>query len=77
VLFRREIEQSADPAKTRAEKILGYQERFNGPFEALSKQFAHAAIRPRETRKRLIQALEILRHKKEERPRKKHGVMPV
>ncbi|HEX2929062.1 MAG TPA: acyl-CoA carboxylase subunit beta [Candidatus Binatia bacterium] len=77
VLFRREIEQSADPAKTRAEKILEYQERFNGPFEALSKQFAHAAIRPRETRKRLIQALEVLRHKKEERPRKKHGVMPV
>jgi len=77
VLFRREIEQSADPAKTRAEKIAEYQERFNGPFEALSKQFAHAAIRPRETRKRLIQCLEVLRFKKEERPRKKHGLMPV
>ena len=77
VLFRREIEQSADPAKARAEKITEYQQRFNGPFEALSKQFAQAAIRPRETRKRLIQCLEILRHKKEERPRKKHGLMPV
>jgi methylmalonyl-CoA decarboxylase subunit alpha len=77
VLFRREIEQSADPAKTRAEKIAEYQERFNGPFEALSRQFAQAAIRPHETRKRLIQCLEILRRKKEERPRKKHGVMPV
>jgi methylmalonyl-CoA decarboxylase subunit alpha len=77
VLFRREIEQSADPTKTRAEKIVEYQERFNGPFEALSKQFAQAAIRPHETRKRLIQSLEILRHKKEERPKKKHGLMPV
>ncbi|HWP24560.1 MAG TPA: acyl-CoA carboxylase subunit beta [Candidatus Binatia bacterium] len=77
VLFRREIEQSPDPAKTRAEKIAEYQERFNGPFEALAKQFAHAAIRPRETRRRLIQSLEILRSKKEQRPRKKHGVMPV
>jgi acetyl-CoA carboxylase carboxyltransferase component len=77
VLYRREIEQSADPAKTRAEKIVEYQERFNGPFEALSKQFAQAAIRPPETRKRLIQSLEVLRHKKEARPRKKHGVMPV
>jgi methylmalonyl-CoA decarboxylase subunit alpha len=77
VLFRRDIEQSADPAKTRAEKIAEYQERFNGPFEALSKQFAHAAIRPRETRRRLIQCLEVLRSKKEERPRKKHGLMPV
>jgi acetyl-CoA carboxylase carboxyltransferase component len=77
VLFKREIEQSPDPAKTRAEKIAEYQERFNGPFEALSKQFAHAAIRPFETRRRLIQCLEILRLKKEERPRKKHGLMPV
>jgi propionyl-CoA carboxylase beta chain len=77
VLYRRAIEQSADPTKTRAEKIAEYQQRFNGPFEALAKQFAQAAIRPHETRKRLIQALDILQHKKEERPRKKHGVMPV
>jgi acetyl-CoA carboxylase carboxyltransferase component len=77
VLYKREIEQSADPAKTRAEKIAEYQERFNGPFEALSKQFAQAAIRPAETRTRLIQTLEVLRFKKEERPRKKHGLMPV
>ncbi|MCH8055842.1 MAG: methylmalonyl-CoA carboxyltransferase, partial [Deltaproteobacteria bacterium] len=77
VIFRREIEQSEDPEKTRRQKMEEYSERFSGPFEALSKQFAHAAIRPDETRRRLIQALEILREKKEERPRKKHGVMPV
>ena len=77
VLFRREIEQSADPAKTRAEKLAEYQERFNGPFEALSKQFAHAALRPRETRSRLISSLELLRGKREERPKKKHGLMPI
>jgi acetyl-CoA carboxylase carboxyltransferase component len=77
VLYRREIEQSADPAKTRGEKIAEFQQRFNGPFEALSKQFAQAAIRPQDTRKRLIQCLEILRNKKEERPKKKHGLMPV
>jgi acetyl-CoA carboxylase carboxyltransferase component len=77
VLYRRAIEQSPDPAKTRAEKVAEFQERFNGPFEALAKQFAHAAIRPEETRRRLIQSLEILRNKKEERPRKKHGLMPV
>ena len=77
VIFRREIERSADPEKTRKQKMEEYTERFNGPFEALSKQFAHAAIQPAETRRRLIQALEILRDKKEERPKKKHGVMPV
>src|SRR4029077_10648905 len=77
ILYKREIEQSADPGKTRQEKIAEFTERFSGPFEALSKQFAQAAIRPSETRKRLIQSLEILRGKKEERPRKKHDVMPV
>jgi acetyl-CoA carboxylase carboxyltransferase component len=77
VLFRREIEQSEEPEKTRREKMEEYAERFSGPFEALSKQFAHAVLRPEETRRRLIQALEILRGKKEDRPRKKHDVMPV
>jgi acetyl-CoA carboxylase carboxyltransferase component len=77
VLFRKEIEQSEDPEKTRREKMEEYTERFSGPFEALSKQFAHAAIRPEETRRRLIQALDILKEKREERPKKKHGVMPV
>jgi len=77
VLYRREIEQSGDPEKTRQEKLAEFTERFSGPFEALSKQFAHAAIRPAETRTRLIDSLEILREKREDRPRKKHGIMPV
>lgn len=77
VLYRREIEQSADPEQTRKNKMAEYQERFSGPFEALSKQFAQAAIRPAETRRRLVRSLEILRNKREERPKKKHGLMPV
>jgi methylmalonyl-CoA decarboxylase subunit alpha len=77
ILYKREIEQSSDPEQTRREKLAEYQERFSGPFEALSKQFAHAVVRPPETRRRLIQALETLRTKTEDRPRKKHGVMPV
>ena len=77
MIFRREIEQSEDPEKTRRQRMDEYVERFSGPFEALAKQFAHAVIQPAETRVRLIQALEILRDKKEERPRKKHGLMPV
>jgi acetyl-CoA carboxylase carboxyltransferase component len=77
VLYKKEIEQSADPEKTRKEKLEEYAERFSGPFEALEKQFAQAVVRPAETRRRLILALEILREKKEDRPQKKHGVMPV
>lgn len=77
VLFKKEIGQSKDPEATRKQKMEEFADRFSGPFEALAKQFAHAAIRPGETRRRLIQALKILRGKKEERPRKKHDVMPV
>jgi propionyl-CoA carboxylase beta chain len=71
----KEIEQSADPEQTRKEKTE-FTERSAGSLEALSA-FAQATIRPAETCKRLIQSLEILRHKKEQRPKKKHGVMPV
>ena len=45
--------------------------------DALSKQFAHAVIRPAETRVRIIRALRLLATKHEDRPRKKHSVMPV
>src|SRR5581483_4953802 len=44
VLYRREIEGSSDPEATRREKVAEFNERFSGPFDALSKQFAHAAI---------------------------------
>ena len=77
VLYRREIEQAADPEKTRQEKREEYSERFSGPFEAVAKQYAQAAIQPEQTRVRLIQALEIFRNKKEDRPYKKHGITPV
>jgi acetyl-CoA carboxylase carboxyltransferase component len=77
VLYRREIESASDPAAMRSQKIAEFNERFSGPFDALSKQFAHAAIRPAETRLRLIRALRLLANKREERPRKKHSVMPV
>ncbi|MDE0214094.1 MAG: methylmalonyl-CoA carboxyltransferase, partial [Deltaproteobacteria bacterium] len=77
VLYRREIAASDDPERTRREKMAEFNERFNGPFEALSKQFSQAAIQPPETRARLIRSLALLRRKKETRPAKKHGVMPV
>ncbi|MPZ15805.1 MAG: methylmalonyl-CoA carboxyltransferase [Chloroflexi bacterium] len=77
VLYRREIESAADPDDVRRQKIAEFNERFSGPFDALSKQFAHAVIRPAETRIRIIRALRMLANKHEDRPRKKHGIMPV
>ena len=77
VLYRREIEQAADPEATRQQRIEEFSERFNGPFDALSKGFAQAAIRPADTRHRLIRALRMLEGKAVAPPPKKHGVMPV
>jgi len=77
VLYRREIDQAADPEALRQQRIEEFSERFSGPFDALQKSFAQAAIRPAETRRRLIQALHMLANKSEVRPPKKHGVMPV
>ena len=47
VLYRREIEQAADPEAMRQQRIEEFSERFSGPFDALSKGFAQAALRPR------------------------------
>jgi len=77
VLYRQEIESAEEPETVRKEKMEEFNERFIGPFEAVSKGFAQAAILPRETRWRLFQALELFRNKKQERPRRKHGLMPV
>src|SRR5881409_2037180 len=77
VLYKKEIEQAANPEQTRLEKLDEFTEKFSGPFEAVAKQYAHSAIMPAETRVRLIQALEMLESKQEDRPRKKHGLMPV
>ena len=77
VLYRREIDSAPDPAQMRQQKVAEFSERFSGPFDALSKQFAQAAIRPEETRRRLILALRMLAKKHEDRPHKKHSLMPV
>jgi len=77
VLYKKEIEQAANPEEMRRQKLDEFSEKFSGPFEAVAKQYAHSAILPAETRVRLIRALEMLETKQEERPRKKHGLMPV
>ena len=77
VLYRREIESAEDRDAQRQQRIGEFSERFQGPFDAVSKQYAHAPIQPAETRRRIIQALRMLANKHETRPAKKHSVMPV
>ncbi|GEN33451.1 acyl-CoA carboxylase subunit beta [Aneurinibacillus danicus] len=77
IIFAREIENSENPAETRQAKIEEYRERFANPYVAASRGMVDDVIDPRETRKKLREALDMLRNKKEERPAKKHGNIPL
>jgi len=77
IIFKKEIDSAENPKVKREEKIKEYQELFSNPYSAASRGYVDAVIPPRETRPRIIQALEMLKTKKENRPWKKHGNIPV
>ncbi|WP_099360642.1 acyl-CoA carboxylase subunit beta [Fredinandcohnia onubensis] len=77
IIFAREINESDNPEQTRAQKIEEYREKFANPYVAASQGMVDDVIDPRETRIKIIQALEMLRNKKETRPNKKHGNIPL
>ncbi|MCP3927397.1 MAG: methylmalonyl-CoA carboxyltransferase [Desulfobacterales bacterium] len=77
VIHRKEISNSDNPEEKRAEKIEEYNELFSNPYCAASRGYVDSVIVPSETRPRLIDALEILSTKREMRPAKKHGNIPV
>ncbi|TDL83393.1 acyl-CoA carboxylase subunit beta [Peribacillus frigoritolerans] len=77
IIFAKEIENSDNPEETRANKIEEYREKFANPYVAASQGMVDDVIDPRDTRIKLIQALEMLRTKQEQRPVKKHGNMPL
>ncbi|MFZ3045489.1 MAG: carboxyl transferase domain-containing protein [Desulfatirhabdiaceae bacterium] len=77
IIHRKEITTAKDPVAKRKEKILEYDALFSNPYCAASRGFIDAVILPSETRPRLIDALEIMCAKREIRPPKKHGNIPV
>ncbi|CAM3797933.1 acyl-CoA carboxylase subunit beta [Mesobacillus zeae] len=77
IIFAREIQNSENPEATREQKINEYREKFANPYVAASRGMVDDVIDPRETRIKIIQALEMLRTKKESRPGKKHGNIPL
>ncbi len=77
IIFAREIQNSDNPEETRQRKIEEYREKFANPYVAASKGMVDDVIDPRETRIKIIQALEMLRNKKDTRPAKKHGNIPL
>jgi len=75
--YRKAMKESADPARTRIEKIAEYEEKFNNPYCAAEHGYVDAIIAPSESRMRLIDALEVLCRKRESLPPKKHGNIPL
>lgn len=77
IIHRKEIKTADDPEAKRKEKIEAYENLFSNPYCAASRGYIDAVIQPSETRSRLIDALEIMCTKREMRPAKKHGNIPV
>ncbi|MCD6498632.1 MAG: methylmalonyl-CoA carboxyltransferase [Deltaproteobacteria bacterium] len=77
VIHRKEIDAADDSVAKRAEKVAEYEELFSNPYVAASRGYVDDVILPRETRIRLADALEVLMHKREARPAKKHGNIPM
>ncbi|MEN8212123.1 MAG: carboxyl transferase domain-containing protein, partial [Thermodesulfobacteriota bacterium] len=77
IIHAREIKNSDDPAAKRKEKIDEYNDTFSNPYCAAARGYVDAVIKPSETRPRLIDALEAMATKRESRPAKKHGNIPV
>ncbi|MFC3039000.1 acyl-CoA carboxylase subunit beta [Virgibacillus xinjiangensis] len=77
IIFAKEIAESENPEHTRQEKIDLYRKKFANPYVAAGLGMVDDVIDPRETRIKLVQALEMLHNKQEERPQKKHGNMPL
>lgn len=77
IIFAKEIEESDNPEATRQAKIQEYREKFANPYVAAANGMIDDVIDPRDTRKCLINALEMLRNKKKSLPDKKHGNIPL
>ncbi len=77
IIFRNEIAVAEDPAARRAELVEEYRRRFANPYVAASRGYIDDVIEPRETRARLINALEMLQNKRDSNPPKKHGNIPL
>ncbi|MEJ2237278.1 MAG: acyl-CoA carboxylase subunit beta [Gemmatimonadales bacterium] len=77
ILFKRDIAEAEDPNKKLEQLVTEYRDRFADPYHAASRGFLDDVIDPRETRPRLISALQTLLTKRDTNPPKKHGNIPL
>ena len=77
IVFRKELADAADPEARRRELVAEYRAQFATPYIAAARGYIDDVIPPRDTRRRLIAALEILHRKRVANPRRKHGNIPL
>ncbi len=77
IIFKREIAAAEDPEAERERLVAEYRARFANPYVAAARGYLDDVIEPRETRPRLINALEMLQNKRDSNPPKKHGNIPL
>jgi acetyl-CoA carboxylase carboxyltransferase component len=77
IIFKKDIAQSDDPITFRTEKIQEYKDKFSNPYVAASRGYVDDVIEPAKTRIHIAAALEMLTSKRETRPSKKHGNIPL
>lgn len=77
IIFRREIQEAADPVAKLQEKVDEYTRKFANPYRAANRGFVDEVILPSTTRRKLISAFELLENKTVNLPRKKHGNIPL
>jgi acetyl-CoA carboxylase carboxyltransferase component len=77
IIFRKELDKAKDPVKKKAELVAEYKEKFANPYIAAQRGYIDDVIEPKETRPRLINALEMLSNKRDANPAKKHGNIPL
>ncbi len=77
VLYKKELENAADPVAERARRVADFREKFANPFVVAARGFVDEVIQPRTTRRKLILALSALASKREKNPPRKHGNIPL
>ncbi|HEY2813637.1 MAG TPA: acyl-CoA carboxylase subunit beta [Acidimicrobiales bacterium] len=77
IVYRRELQTAADPDARKSELVDEYTERFANPYGAAERGFVDDVIDPADTRAKVIAGFDLLRSKREELPRRKHGNSPL
>ncbi|MCF6295707.1 MAG: acyl-CoA carboxylase subunit beta [Flavobacteriaceae bacterium] len=77
IIFKKEIKEADDPAAKWKEKEAEYANKFADPYRAARRGFIDEVILPKNTRRKLIKAFSMLENKKVDRPKRKHGNIPL